>query len=322
MTRRTQASVGAFVLGGILLSVGVVVLFGKSYIFRPVGHASVVFEGSVNGLSIGAPVAFRGVRVGAVEKIDIQYDAKTHTVLIPVTIQIEPSRIQINGADGAEALTLSGVVAQGLRAELDVQSFVTGQSEIGLEIDPDSPAILHVGVTSLPEIPTRKSDVEKVRAELSKLPLREMADNANATVTSLRGLAERLNLDLPPLLASLKGTSDRSTAALERATTAVTEMQARVDLTLGSIIELAIGADRQLSLRGAELHTLLNSSNQTVVQARDMLADLKGLTSDRGAARANLDAVLRDLAAAAASLRGFANDVEHNPQLLVTGRRP
>ena len=262
------------------------------------------------------------MRVGAVEKIDIQYDAKTHTVLIPVTIQIEPSRIQINGADGAEALTLSGVVAQGLRAELDVQSFVTGQSEIGLEIDPDSPAILHVGVTSLPEIPTRKSDVEKVRAELSKLPLREMADNANATVTSLRGLAERLNLDLPPLLASLKGTSDRSTAALERATTAVTEMQARVDLTLGSIIELAIGADRQLSLRGAELHTLLNSSNQTVVQARDMLADLKGLTSDRGAARANLDAVLRDLAAAAASLRGFANDVEHNPQLLVTGRRP
>jgi len=36
----------------------------------------------------------------------------------------------------------------------------------------------------------------------------------------------------------------------------------------------------------------------------------------------NLEAALRDLAASAASLRGFSNDVEHNPQLLLTGRRP
>jgi paraquat-inducible protein B len=49
---------------------------------------------------------------------------------------------------------------------------------------------------------------------------------------------------------------------------------------------------------------------------------LKGLTSERAASRANLESTLRDLAAAAASLRGFANDVEHNPQLLLTGRRP
>jgi paraquat-inducible protein B len=54
----------------------------------------------------------------------------------------------------------------------------------------------------------------------------------------------------------------------------------------------------------------------------DLLGNLKGLTSERGASRANLESTLRDLAAAAASLRGFANDVEHNPQLLLTGRRP
>jgi paraquat-inducible protein B len=59
-----------------------------------------------------------------------------------------------------------------------------------------------------------------------------------------------------------------------------------------------------------------------VQQARETLNDLRSLTSSRGETRANLDATLRDLAAAAASLRGFANDVEHNPQLLLTGRRP
>jgi paraquat-inducible protein B len=58
------------------------------------------------------------------------------------------------------------------------------------------------------------------------------------------------------------------------------------------------------------------------VQTRDVLNELKSLTSDRGTARANLEATLRDLAATAASLRGFASDVERNPQLLLTGRRP
>ena len=60
------------------------------------------------------------------------------------------------------------------------------------------------------------------------------------------------------------------------------------------------------------------SANQTVLQTRDALNQLKSLTSDRGTARINVEAALRDLAAAAASLRGFASDVEHNPQLLLT----
>ena len=59
-----------------------------------------------------------------------------------------------------------------------------------------------------------------------------------------------------------------------------------------------------------------------MLQVRELLGNLKGLTSDRGAARTNIEATLRDLAAAAASLRGFANDVEHDPRLLLTGRKP
>ena len=57
-------------------------------------------------------------------------------------------------------------------------------------------------------------------------------------------------------------------------------------------------------------------------QMHDLLGDVRSMTSDRAAARANIESTLRDLAAAAASLRGFANDVEHNPQLLLTGRKP
>ena len=99
-------------------------------------------------------------------------------------------------------------------------------------------------------------------------------------------------------------------------------MQGRLDTTLAAIEQIAATGDKQLNERGAELHTVLTSSNQSMVQVRDLIGDLKNLTSDRSGSRANVEAALRDLAAAAASLRGFANDVEHDPQLLLTGRRP
>ncbi len=135
-------------------------------------------------------------------------------------------------------------------------------------------------------------------------------------------LSEKLNNSLPPLIESLKTSSDKSGQAIDTASQAIKDLQARLDVTLDGVNQLAASSDRQLTQRGADLHTLLTSSTQTVLQARDMLNDLKSLTSSRAAARANIDSTLRDLATAAASLRGFANDVEHNPQLLLTGRKP
>lgn len=316
-----QTAIGAFVLGGIGLTLAGIVLFGKSHLFSPTVRAAVVFQGSVSGLTVGAPVNFRGVRVGAVESITVEFDPKSQTAFIPVTVQLEPKRVVLAGQKRQDATDLPQVVGVGLRAELNTQSFVTGQSEIDLDFDPTSAAVLHPDITSLPEIPTRTSTIQRVKDQLSQLPLRELADNANVTLQSLRALSEKLDRTLPALIDSLRSTSDRTAATIELASQGVGDMEKRLDATLGDISRLANAGTLLLSQRGAELHTTLVSANQTVVQARDMLAELKGLTSERGAGRANVDSTLRDLAAAAAALRGLATDVEHNPQLLLTGRR-
>jgi paraquat-inducible protein B len=203
-----------------------------------------------------------------------------------------------------------------------MQSFVTGQSEIDLNFDAASAAVLHPNVTSLPEIPTQQSTMQRVTEQLSKLPLRELTDNASATLQSLKSLSEKLDRSLPPLIDSLKTTSDRSAEVIGNAGHSITELQGRLDETLADISRLATAGDRQLTQRGGELRTALISTNQTVVQARDLLTDLKSLTSERGADRANIDSALRDLATSASSLRGLASEVERNPQLLLTGRRP
>jgi paraquat-inducible protein B len=322
MNPNRQAIVGAFVLGGIVLGLAAIVLFGNLNLFNPSVRAAIVFQDSIAGLSVGAPVTFRGVRVGAVESIGIEFDPKTNVAYIPLTVRLEPGHALISGKPGDTNLDLAALITRGLRAELNVQSFVTGQSQIDLDFDPSSAPVLHPDIANLPEIPTRQSTLQRAREQLSQLPLRELANNANVTLQSLRGLAEKLDRDLPPLVDSLKGTSDQSAQTVAAAGQAIRELQSRLDTTLGVIGQTAGTADLQLNQRGAELHTLLATSNQTMLQVRELLGDLKSVTSDRAASRANLEATLRDLAAAAASLRGFANDVEHNPQLLLTGRKP
>ncbi len=317
-----QTAVGAFVLGGIVLALAAILMFGKFNIFNPSDLAAIVFEDSIAGLSVGAPVTFRGVRVGAVESIGIEFDPGTNVASIPVIVRLTPNRAPGVPKTGDHHADLAGLITRGLRAELNVQSFVTGQSQIDLDFDPTSPAVLHPGVTSLPEIPTRQSTLQRAREQLSQLPLRELAENATATLSSLRGLAEKLDQDLPPLVDSLRTTSDRTGQMVDTADQAIKALQGRLDTTLSAISQAANTGDEQLNQRGSDLHTLLTASNQSILQVRELLDNLKSLTSDRAASRTNLEATLRDLAAAAASLRGFANDVAHDPRLLLTGRRP
>ncbi|WP_158920981.1 MlaD family protein [Acidisphaera sp. S103] len=321
MNANRQTAVGAFVLGGLVLGLAAIVMFGKFNLFNPSIRAAVIFQNSIAGLSVGAPVTFRGVRVGAVDGIGIQYDTKTRIAYIPVTVTIDPGHA-ILGKRGGDTIDLPDLVAHGLRAELNVQSFVTGQSEIDLDFDPTSPPILHEDVTKLPEIPTRQSTFQRATEQLSQLPLRQLADDTTATLRSLRGVTEKLNTNLPPVIDSLKTTLDKSGQTVDTVNQAIKTLQSRLDTTLAAITQVADTGSQQLTQRGAELHTLLMTTNQSITQMHGLLGDLKSITSDRAADRANVDATLRDLAAAAASLRGFANDVEHNPQLLLTGRKP
>src|SRR5262249_28130684 len=83
-----QTTIGAFVFGGFALALAAIVLFGNFRLFSPTTRAAVVFQGSISGLSVGAPVTFRGVRVGTVESILLQFDPQSQTAYIPTILQL------------------------------------------------------------------------------------------------------------------------------------------------------------------------------------------------------------------------------------------
>ena len=315
-----QTVVGAFVLGGIILALGAIILFGQINPFSRVVRAVVVLQGSASGLSIGAPVTFRGVPLGSVSNIELTFDRRTFTAYIPVTLVLDPKRV--HRADTNEIIGVDELVRRGLRAEVNIQSLVTGQAAIELSFDPSTPAVLHPGLSQYPEIPVRQSVFQKTQKTLEQLPLQEMADNINKSLDSIRSLADKLDEDMPALIVSAQQTSNQSRVLIGTATKTLDTLETQLTTTLAGINTMTAAATTQLNGRGADLHTLLLNTNTAVVQTQQMVNELRNFTAARSDQRADIDATLRDLAAAAASMRGFASEIEREPQLLLMGRQP
>lgn len=157
----------------------------------------VAFRSSVRGLVAGAPVEYRGIRIGTVKRIMIKelVEEGLRGAPIPVLIRIEPGRYELaDSAEGVAALQaeLSSAVDAGFRASLETGSLITGRLFVGLDYYPDSPAASVGEFRGYPKIPTIESGLDQLTRKvgtfldsLNDMPLAETVASANATVTQL-----------------------------------------------------------------------------------------------------------------------------------------
>lgn len=318
-----QTLTGAFVLGSSILALAALVFFGNASLFSRSVKAVIVFQDSISGLSIGAPVTFRGVRVGEVTKISLRFDPIQKRAYIPVQVSLDPNQVHVINTNGQSGeIKLNSLIAHGLRAEQNLQSFVTGQTNINLNFFPGSPDILHPQVVQNEvEIPTHASAIQQLKETLQAIPLKQLAANANETLISIHDLSQKLDEDIPVLVKSTLASVDESRKTFAETSAAISNLQQHLDVTLSHIDTLMTTGNDEIKQRGSQLQLLLASAVKTSDEAYKSLHDAQSILSPRSNDRANLDATLRDIAAAAGALRGFATDVERNPQLLLTGRR-
>jgi phospholipid/cholesterol/gamma-HCH transport system substrate-binding protein len=143
MRQRTNpAVIGGFVVGAVALIVIGVLLLGRGRFWTEQRAFVLYFEDSVEGLSVDAPVNFQGVRIGAVTDVQVQYLTRKGEFRVPVFIDIEPGRVkEVGGEDQPreEEAFLTSLIARGLRAQLQLQSLVTGQLSVQLVFIPAPP---------------------------------------------------------------------------------------------------------------------------------------------------------------------------------------
>jgi paraquat-inducible protein B len=313
MTPAKPALVGAFVLSGAAILVVALMLFAGTRFFTREIPAVTYFQGSVAGLDVGAPVTFRGVRIGSVTRIGVNISLKDLSARVPVYMQIDPSTVRLAGSGDSDSKSIyRRLIMAGLETQLGMQSLVTGELRVDLDLKPDAHATYLGGNADGDEIPSSPSKLETLEAEISELPLKEIARNANETLESIKRVTEALGPRVGPMLDSLKQTSDAAHGAMDAAHVAV----AHID-------SLAIEGKQQLTDNGDALKGVLASSDRTVRDADALIASLNEMTAPNSRIRDDLQSTTRDLAASASSLRNFAHEIERNPSdLLKRGKAP
>ncbi|MCP4115540.1 MAG: MCE family protein [Desulfobacteraceae bacterium] len=220
------------------------------------------FEGSVGGLSVGAPVKFRGIRIGEVLDITLAFDYDAMAFRIPVTIELEPGRFTMTGKQPIDARQgIEILVEKGLRAQLKQGNILTGQLYIDLDIYPDEPPRKIVYSEKYPELPTIPTSIEEITKgithivdKLEKLPLEQISNDLSSTLSLLGKAAEQITL--------LMGHLDRTVAP------AATDTLKRSQITLTRL-------NRVLSAESPTGHELKRALAELADAARNMseLAD-------------------------------------------------
>lgn len=175
------------------------------------------FRDSVRGLTVGAPVEFRGIKIGEVVDIDLVFDVKQTGVSIPVLIAVEPERFRLADPDTVRPTTpserkkvLTRAVANGLRAQLEVGSLLTGARYINFDFHQNVPPARINWVGAVPEIPT----LPATRALIVD-SLREGLVTLNATLKQVDELANNLNAKATPALTEALEQSRKTLKAAE-----------------------------------------------------------------------------------------------------------
>ncbi|HTJ91822.1 MAG TPA: MlaD family protein, partial [Pararobbsia sp.] len=169
------------------------------------------FNQSLRGLTPGAPIDFRGITLGRVVSIGVEYDRTTKTIQMPVAVDIYPMRLgsgfNANAMPGSEAgrQRLAAMVRHGLRAQLRSGNLLTGQLYIALDFFPRVPPA-QIDFTKDPvEVPTTPSTLDELQQQvadiatkLNKIPFDQIGNNLNDTLKNANVLFGQLNTEIAP----------------------------------------------------------------------------------------------------------------------------
>jgi paraquat-inducible protein B len=322
--RANPTAIGAFLIGALVLTVvGAVTLASAAWFESRATFAS-FFQESVNGLERGAPVKFQGVPVGNVTRILIQIDERDRTFQVPVEYEIDLTRLTTQlgtFVDLADAAVLQRQIAQGLRAQLQMESMVTGKLYIELSYRQDPlPPELEVRPTAWPEIPTTPSllaalgtgagsmvaDVLRILFQVNQMLEDVDMPQINAAVVASAQAVERL-VDAPEIRAAL--------AQVPGMTAQVNQTMAEIALVMERAGAAIDPLQLQIGGTAAEMTATLASLRRTLEETHGLLSTDSGLGY-------GLQDALTSLRDAADALSLLINSLDQNPDMLVRGRKP
>jgi phospholipid/cholesterol/gamma-HCH transport system substrate-binding protein len=308
--------IGAFVVGAIALVVTGIIIFGSGDFFAERPVFVMFFEGSVNGLNVGAPVTFRGVKIGTVTEVALYFNPDELKFKIPVYVELETDRLRRETGPPDENSQrykyLKLLIDRGLRAKLQLQSLVTGLLMVELDFYPDKPARLTGYDKRYHEIPTISSGLDQMMKKVEKLPIDELV---NKLTSAIEGIDKAVN---SPKLAESMNSVNIALKEISQIADKINEeigpIATGVNTTVQEVKELVQNLDSRVTVLSKDL-------DDTIKQSTATLKNLQQATAPGSSVNYQLATTLKELSAAAKSLRQLADMLEQNPETLLRGKK-
>lgn len=184
--KANKTMIGIFVVGAVALLVLGITIFGSGVFLKRSDKYVLFFDGSIKGLSVGAPVIFRGVKIGNVSDISLIYDKKSENVLIPVVIDVELSRVK-GAPDKLGYPDYRMLIDEGLRARLEVQNFITSSLMLAFDFYPNKPEKMYGIMKDYPELPTLPISPD-IFELMDEIPVKEISEDLRQAVSGINKL--------------------------------------------------------------------------------------------------------------------------------------
>lgn len=341
--------IGAFVLGGLALFLLVLVVLGGGLLRKPAARYVMFFEGSVGGLRIGAPVTFRGVKVGTVADIALTLGRDSQSINIPVTIEFAEGRISAEGLPGAPENGdardfIDRLVEQGLRGQLQLQSIVTGQLQVTLDFFPGSPIRLTgLNYDDIPELPTVPSPLEALTRKLEALPISDIIDqisritvgidrivNSTGTEEAVRGLADsmielralirQIDEKLPGIIAKMETTVTHADQLVSEAAAGIRELTPAAKAAMEQLRATAALESGRPAELAASLEKLIAATEKAVAESEKTLLALRASAAPDSPLRHQVGVLIEDLSDASRAVRSAADFLDRHPEAILRGK--
>ena len=249
------------------------------------------FTDSVRGLEVGAPVEFKGIQIGEVIDINLQFDRDTIDFKIPVVVEIEPERIGFTKQDEKDTERIDkAMIAKGLRAQLKTGSLLTGKLFIDVAFHPDAEPVELYSIDGMPVFPTIPATFEAITANLNRfikrldeIPLEDIGRDLQQTLEGVNRIVNSSEIQnsldkLEQILAEVKKISDNAN----------NETMPRINSALDHLDSTLIELNSAISANAPLRRELLNA--------------------------------LREFAGAGRALRELAEFLDRHPEALIRGK--
>jgi paraquat-inducible protein B len=330
MSRRANPKlVGGFILAAIGLLIAAALVFGSFTFFEVTRRFVVFFQGSVDGLTQGSAVLFRGVPLGRVIDVGIRYDPRDSSFEIPVIVEIRPGVIaRYSPPATMETEGLKRLIDAGLRARLESASLVTGQQVVQLNFFPGTP--INLQKTDLPyyQLPTVPSPTQEIMSSVD-IAARDLPTLIKQVAAVLDRVQQILSPENEAAIHSLLESAASAMKTLQADAESLGPLISGAQDTVTSAGQLTTHLDAVVQNNREDIRAIFKNFRENTVSLNKLIDQLNQVaTANRIPIRQFMDGTLVDLRALIIDARTTVNkattvldSLERNPTRFIFGNR-